>query len=242
MTKKQGNAKGVVLAIIASAIVIGGIAALYHFEQREKNRALAARIAALSPARGGPPETIEGLQAAISAYEDAIEQYVRDAAQTGTYWKILAVRLADKSMHKEALGALERAVQYNTEDATLYYLTGVSAVMVAKASLDPAVGPGTQQSGRDRYFTMAERAFRRSIELDSAYAKPRLDLGLLYMMELDRNAEAVPHLEQYMKLMPRSVDGMIALARSYYMTADYEKAVELYDRILVTTKDANIKA
>jgi tetratricopeptide (TPR) repeat protein len=89
---------------------------------------------------------------------------------------------------------------------------------------------------------MAERAFGRSIELDSAYAKPRYDLGLLLMIELDRSAEAVPHLERYLELMPRSVDGMFALARAYYITASYEEAVELYDRILVTSKDANQKA
>jgi tetratricopeptide (TPR) repeat protein len=145
-------------------------------------------------------------------------------------------------MHKDALDALEKALLYNTEDATVFYLTGVSAVLVAKASLDPKARPGVQQNDRDRYFSMAEQAFRRSIELDPAYAKPRYDLGLLLMMELDRSAEAVPHLERYVEHMPRTVDGMIALARAYYMTANYEKAVDLYDRIMVTTRDANIKA
>jgi tetratricopeptide (TPR) repeat protein len=239
---KQNNVKGAFLGILAVIIVVGGITALYQYEQRDKNRTLAKRIAELSSPRGGPPDTVEGLRAAIAAYEDAIEQYVRDAAQTGTYWKILAIRLTDKGMHREALDALERALQYNAEDATVFYLTGVSAVIVAKASVDPRARQGTQQSERDRYLAMAEQAFRRSIELDSAYAKPRLELGILYMIDLDRNAEAVPHLEKYMELMPRSVDGMFALARAYYMTENYEKAVELYDRILVTTKDAAKKA
>jgi tetratricopeptide (TPR) repeat protein len=237
---KKGNIKGVIVAILAAAIVIGGIVAFYRYEQRNKDRQLAARIAELSSPRGGPPDTIEGLRAAIAAYEDAIDRYVQAAVQTGTYWKILAIRLTDKGMHREALDALERALLYNTEDATIFYLTGVSAVMVAKASLDP--GPGTGQSERDRYFSMAERAFGRSIELDPAYAKPRYDLGLLLMMELDRSADALPHLERYVEMMPKTVDGMIALARAYYMTADYRKAVELYDRIIVTTKDASIKA
>ncbi|GHV89542.1 hypothetical protein AGMMS50268_00450 [Spirochaetia bacterium] len=238
---KKNNVKGALAAIFAVLVVIGGITALYRYEQRDKDRTLAKRISELSSPRGGPPETIEGLRAAIAAYEDAIERHVKDAAQVGTYWKILAIRLTDRGMHKDALDALEEALLYNAEDPTVFYLTGVSAIMVAKASPDPRPGPGQQQSDRDRYFTMAEQAFKRSIELDSAYAKPRYDLGLLYMMELDRTAEAVPHLERYMTLMPRSVDGMFALARSYYITEEYEKAIELYDRILVTTRDANQK-
>ncbi|GHV61563.1 hypothetical protein AGMMS49587_06020 [Spirochaetia bacterium] len=242
MSKKLENAKNLILIIIVAALIGAGITALYRYQQRDKDRLLAKRIAELSSPRSGIPDTIEGLREAIAAYEDAIDRYTQAAVKTGTYWKILSIRLADKSMHKEALDALEQALLYNTEDATVFYLTGVSAVMAAKASLDPAPKPGAQQNDRDRYFTMAEQAFKRSIELDSAYAKPRYELGLLYMMELDRSAEAVPQLERYLELLPRSVDGMSALARSYYLTADYRKAIDLYDRIIVTTKDANIKA
>ncbi|GHV14985.1 hypothetical protein FACS189491_11800 [Spirochaetia bacterium] len=242
MNKKLYNAQGIITLIIVAAAIVSGITAIYRYQQRDKDRVLAARIAELSSPRSGIPDTIEGLRAAIAAYEDAIERYTQAAVKAGTYWKILSIRLADKGMHKDALDALEQALLYNTEDPTVFYLTGVSAVMVAKASLDPEAGPGQQQNDRDRYFRMAEQAFRRSIELDPAYAKPRLDLGLLFMMELDRVNEAVPHLERYVELMPRTVDGMFALARAYYMTEDYSKAVELYDRILVTTKDEKIKA
>ncbi|GHU88727.1 hypothetical protein FACS189476_06350 [Spirochaetia bacterium] len=242
MNKKLDRATNVILVIIIAAVIITGTTAIYRYQKRDMDRVLAKRIAELSSPQSGIPNTIEGLREAIAAYEDAIDRYTEAAVKTGTYWKILSIRLADKSMHKEALDALEQALLYNTEDATVFYLTGVSAVMVAKASLDPQAKPGTQQNNRDRYFTMAEQAFRRSIELDSAYAKPRYELGLLYMMELDRSAEAVPHLERYLEILPRNVDGMIALARAYYLTTDYRKAVDIYDRIIVTTKDANIKA
>jgi tetratricopeptide (TPR) repeat protein len=223
------------IGLLVVLILGGGIIGVYRYEKRNTNAALAARMAELSP-KGGPPETIEGLRAAIAAYEDAVEAHVRDAAQTGTYWKILATRLADKGMHQDALEALEMVIRYNAEDPTVFYLTGVSAGIVAKSSLD-FPRPGEEASLRERYFGLSERAYLRALELDKDYAKPRYALGVLYSFELDRPEEAVPHLARYLELMPRDVDAMFVLARSYYMTGEYENAIDLYDRILVTTRD-----
>jgi tetratricopeptide (TPR) repeat protein len=224
------------IGLLVALVLGGGIMGVYFYEKRNTNAALAARMAELSP-KGGPPETIEGLRAAIAAYEDAVEAHVRDAAQTGTYWKILATRLADKGMHQDALEALEMSIRYNAEDPTIFYLSGVSAGIVAKSSLDFPQG-GEQASQREQYFGLSERAYLRALELDRDYAKPRYALGVLYSFELDRPEEAIPHLSRYLELMPRDVDGMFVLARAYYMTGQYEKAIDLYDRILVTTKDA----
>ena len=38
------------------------------------------------------------------------------------------------------------------------------------------------------------------------------------------------------------IDGMDILAQSYYLTRDFYKAVEMYDRIIERTKDAKTKA
>jgi tetratricopeptide (TPR) repeat protein len=217
--------------------VIAGMILGLYFAGRQKNRyELARRIAELSP-RGGIPVTIDGLRKAIAIYEEALEDHVRDAAQTGTYWKILAVRLADKGMHRDALDALDMSIRYNGEDPTIFYLTGVSAAIVAKNALGFSPSQMSFQAEQNHYFTMAERAYLRAIELDTEYAKPRYGLGILYTFELERPAEAVPHLERYLELMSRDADAMFALARAYYMIANYEKAVDLYDRIVVSTKD-----
>jgi tetratricopeptide (TPR) repeat protein len=229
--KQRGTVLGVVVLLLFAGVILG----VYLTERQKSRYELARRIAELSP-RGGIPPTIEGLRAAIAVYEGALEEHVRTAAQTGAYWKILAVRLADKGMHLDALDALEMSIRYNGEDPTLFYLTGVSAAIAAKNSL--GFSRGDAGAEEERYFAMAERAYLRAIELDGAYAKPRYGLGILYSFELDRPAEAVPQLEKYVELMARDVDGMFALARSYYMTGDYEKAIGLYDRILVTAKDA----
>ncbi|MDR3174825.1 MAG: tetratricopeptide repeat protein [Treponema sp.] len=232
--KQRGTILGIVVLLLFAGVILG----VYLVERQKSRYALARRIAELSP-RGGVPSTIEGLRAAIAVYEEAVEEHVQTAAQTGAYWKILAVRLADRGMHLDALDALEMSIRYNGEDPTLFYLTGVSAAFAAKNSL--GLSQGNVQAEEDRYFTMAERAYLRAIELDGAYAKPRYGLGILYCFELDRPAEAVPQLERYLELMSRDVDAMFALARSYYMTGNYEKAVDLYDRIMVSTKDTGKK-
>jgi tetratricopeptide (TPR) repeat protein len=226
--KQRGTVVGLLVVVLIAGVIFG----FYRFEKQRDRYGLASRIAELSP-RGGIPTTIEGLRAAIAIYEDAVEAHVRDAAQTGAYWKILAVRLADRGMHQDALDALEMTIRYNGEDPTPFYLTGVSAAIVAKNSLAAA--------DSERYFAMAERAYLRAIELDGTYAKPRYGLGILYTFELERPAEAIPQLEKYLELMSRDVDAMFALARAYYMTEDNVKAIDLYDRVIVSTKDANRK-
>jgi tetratricopeptide (TPR) repeat protein len=229
---KKGNVLGLAVVLVIAGVILG----VYLVERQKSRYELARRIAELSP-RGGIPVTIEGLRKAIAIYEEAVEEHVRDAAQTGAYWKILAVRLADKGMHRDALDALDMSIRYNGEDPTIFYLTGVSAAIVAKNALGFSPSQAGIGAEQDHYFAMAERAYMRAIELDDAYAKPRYGLGILYTFELERPAEAVPQLERYLELMSRDVDAMFALARAYYMIDNYEKAVDLYDRIVVSTKD-----
>jgi len=230
--------RDVIFGIFVILIIGGTLVGVYRYLQNNTRSDLAKRIAALSP-RGGPPETIEGLRQAIALYEEQIERNVKEGAQTGAYWKILAIRLADKGMHRDALDAFERALQYNPDDPTLFFLIGESASIVAAATLGFSGNSGTE---KERYIQLAESAYLRSIKLDAAYAKPLLGLGILYTFDLNRAQEAVPYLEHYVRLTPNDVKGMFVLARAYYMTENYDSAVELYDRIISRTKDPKIKA
>jgi len=106
---------------------------------------------------GAPPETIEGLKAAIATYENRIEQHVKDVAQVGIYWKILATRLMDRKMYGEALKAIEKAVEYYPEDASLQYMEGISAANLAKSIHNV---PGSDQIiQREQLFKLAEDAY-----------------------------------------------------------------------------------
>jgi tetratricopeptide (TPR) repeat protein len=232
------NVKDAVIGLLVVVIFGALIALVYHYEMNKGYRDLAKRIVGLS-SRGKSPETIDDLKKAIALYENQIELNVKTGAQTGVYWKILAIRLADKGMHKDALGAFERALYYKTDDPTLFYLTGESASMAAASTLN---FNSNSPEERERYLNLAESAYMRSIDLDPTYAKPRIGLGILYTFDMDRPSDALPHLERYLQIAPSDIRGMFVTARAYFMTENYERAIELYGRITARTKDSKVKA
>ena len=231
------KAKETILGIIVFAVLMTGVVLVFRSAFDKPNRELAKRIAELSP-HGGPPQTIDGLRQAIALYEAQIEQNIKEGAQTGIYWKILAVRLADRGMHRDALSALERALYYNAGDPTLLFLTGESASIVAANALQFSVSANSE---REHFYRLAESAYLRAIEQDATYAKPLLSLGILYTFDLNRPAESIPYLERYLNMMSNDVKVMFVLARAYYMTENYESSIALYDRILLRSKDPAVR-
>ena len=226
-----------ILGLLVVLVLGGAVLGVYRYEKNKGHKNLAQRIAELSP-RGGLPETIDDLKAAIAAYEAQIELNVKEGAQTGVYWKILAIRLADRGMHKDALDALERAQYYNAEDPVLFYLTGESASVAAASALGFS---GNSAAEKEHYISLAEAAYLRAIQLDITYPKPLLGLGILYTFDQNRPSEAIPHMERYMELVPNDIKGMFVSARAHYMTENYDRAIELYDRIIARTKDPKVK-
>ncbi|MDR0300822.1 MAG: tetratricopeptide repeat protein [Treponema sp.] len=230
--------KEIVLAILVIAGVSLLFYSLYQIDKRKTNKELARRIAELSP-KGGPPESIEGLRQAIALYEDQIERNVREGAQTGAYWKILAVRLSDKGLHNEALEALERAIYFTPEDASLFNLTGVSAGIVAKS----VVGfSASAEKEREHYYKLSENSYKRALELDVTYAKPMYGLAILYVFELDRPAEAITYLERYLSMNTSDFHAMFILARAHAVTGSYTQAIETYERIITRSKNKDLQA
>jgi len=227
--------------ILLGIVILCGLGLLisfvYRHETSSRNKALEKRILELSP-RGGPPETIDGLRQAIALYEDQIERNVREGAQTGVYWKILGIRLAEKGMHGDALEALERAIYFNSEDPIIFYLTGVSAANIAKS----IVGFSTNsEKERAHYFDLAENSYKRALELDVTYAKAMYGLAILYVFEFNRPQDGIVQLERYLQVRSSDIQAMFVLARAYYATEQYSQAVDLYDRIAARTKDQKIK-
>jgi tetratricopeptide (TPR) repeat protein len=225
--------KGKIITLLAVVLVI--VLAFFAVSQYQKNKArgeFAQRI--FSSGAGNSPATVEELKAAIASNEKKIERYVNDVAQTGIYWKILASRLQDRGLHGEALEALRNAAYYLPEDPSVHYNTGLSAAIMAKAS---HAFPGMENIEREEYFSLAEKAFLRAIELDGRYLNPRYGLGVLYVFELDRAEEAIPYLTRYLEISRNDVDTMFVLARAYFVVGDYKAALDLYDRIITLTRD-----
>lgn len=228
------------LRVLALVAILLGIAALGYGGYRfTRARATDLRISELT-SDGAPPESIEGLKEAIARYEGRIEEQTKTAAQAGIYWKLLATRYIDRKMYGEALDALKRAVEYFPEDSTLYYMTGLSASVMAKSALDFSRTGSTAE--RNRLFALAESSHKRAIALDPKNTRSLYALGVLYVFELDRAADAIPYLERYLLLESKDVDAMFILARAFYVTGKRDDAVNLYDRIIATTKDKNKKA
>jgi tetratricopeptide (TPR) repeat protein len=232
-SKVQDVLTGLVALILLAAVGYG----IYRWREDAGRTALARALAEASP-RGGTPETIEGLKTAIAAYEDELARYVEYASRTGVYWKLLGSRLQDKGLHGEALEAFEQALHYTPGDPATLYLTGLSAGHVAKSALDVG-GVGLNKA---HYYAVAESAYLRAIELDGSYAQPRYGLAVLYVFELGRPEEAIPHLERYLEMRRSDTDGMFVLAQAYYMAGRREEAVDCYDRIIGVTRDKDVKA
>jgi tetratricopeptide (TPR) repeat protein len=230
MKFKKEYAIGTVVLIVIALVVAG----LQWAKDNKVRNDLAGRIVSISPS-GGPPETIEGLRNAIAAYERQIDAHVRDAAQTAVYWKILAIRLQDRNLHNLVLDALERAIYYNPSDPLLYYMTGVSAGYIAKHYLE--FFSRDNDAERQRFYTLAESGYLRAIDIDGDYSKPRYGLSVLYVFELERSGDAIPHLERLLDLSARDTDAMFVLARAYYDTEAYQRAIDIYDRIMQIARE-----
>lgn len=231
--------KGLGKSIVILIIIAAGITGVFVYKKIAERNSLAARIAELSP-RGAPPQSIEDLRKAISLYEKKIDEHVKDAAQTGIYWKILGSRLMDsrpgqKPLYSEALKALQNAARYYPEDETIHYLIGVSAGSLARSEY---FSPAEQ----DEHYRLAEAAYLRAIDLQGRYTKALYGLGVLYTYNLGRAEEAIPYMELYVDINSRDTDGMFVLASARYLTGDFDGAVALYDRIIALTKDQNVKA
>ena len=224
-----------IATVITLLVLIGLAVTATRLYQRNRSRGeFAEYISSQSSGHWNTPDSVSELKAAIAANEKRIERHVQYSARNATYWKLLAVRLQQRGLHGEALEALESAIYYAPEDPFLHYYTGVSAGIMAKSF---HLFPGRDNAERNSYFNLAENSFLRAIELDGSYLRPRYSLGVLYVFELDRPEEAIPHLEKYLGISRNDVDTMFVLARAFFMLGRYQSALDLYDRIIVLTGD-----
>ncbi|MDR0383123.1 MAG: tetratricopeptide repeat protein [Spirochaetaceae bacterium] len=231
---------GGLIAFCVFALIVGGIAIIYRSEKDGERLKLAREIASYGPRKGVPRE-IEDLKRAIAAYEKLQEQHVRDAAQTGVYWKILSTRFQDKEMYFEAVDALEHAIRITPSDEMLHYLLGLNAAYAAKSAYDyrgEAAGGGVTR----RYLDLAEAAYLRSIELAPKYNQARFALAVLYIYELDRPEDGIEQLVAYMETRSGDADAMFMMARAFYMLGRFREAVDWYDRGIPLVKDNAKKA
>ncbi len=186
------------------------------------------------------PTTIEELEIAIEKYSERVADIQLANSQVGIWYKILGTRYLDTKMYGEALKCFQEALKYYPDNQNLYYYVGVCAGYMSHAALD--FGGSGSTEVKYNYLKLAEEAYKRAITIEDRYVRALYGLGVLYVFELDESDKAIPHLEKALSIDTKNIDAMFVLARAYYSTYEFDKAVQMYDKIINTTKSAETKA
>lgn len=186
------------------------------------------------------PTTIEELEIAIEKYSERVADIQLANSQVGIWYKILGTRYLDTKMYGEALKCFQEALKYYPDNQNLYYYVGVCAGYMSHAALD--FGGSGSTEVKYNYLKLAEEAYKRAITIEDRYVRALYGLGVLYVFELDESDKAIPHLEKVLSIDTKNIDAMFVLARAYYSTYEFDKAVQMYDKIINTTKSAETKA
>ena len=186
------------------------------------------------------PTSIEELRDAIEKYQNRVKDIQLAQTQTGIWYKILGTRYLDNRMYGEALKCFQAALQYHPTNQNLYYYVGICAGYMSHASLDfDATGNADKKMN---YLKLSESAYLRAIELEPRYTRALYALSVLYVYELDENEKAIPYLEKLLSIDTKNVDAMFVLARALYCTQEFDRAVDMYDKIISITKSSEKKA
>lgn len=186
------------------------------------------------------PTTVEELKDAIEKYQKRVADVQIAQSQIGIWYKILGTRYLDTKMYGEAMKCFESALQYYPNNQNLYYYVGICAGYMSHAALDfNAEGSSAKKKN---YLELAETSYLRAIEIEPRFSSALYALSILYVFELDESEKAIPYLEKLLTIETRHIDAMFVLARCYYSTYQFDKAVELYDKILSLTKSVEKRA
>ena len=179
------------------------------------------------------PTTKEELKEAIEKYDRRAIDLVTTQAQEGIWWKILGTRYLDEEMYGQAYECFQKAVSFYPDNANLYFYLAVCAGYIANSTIDwNADAQGTTQEIKLKYLRISEESYQRALSIDPKYYRAMYGIGVLYVFALEESDKAIPYLENFLAVQTKDSDGMFVLARAYYDTVQYEKAIEIYDRII----------
>lgn len=185
------------------------------------------------------PTTVEELKDAIKKYENRVADVQLAQAQIGIWYKILGTRYLDAKMYGEALKSFQTAIEYYPQNQNLYYYIGLCAGYMSHSALDYDATGSDQK--KYNYLKLSEAAYQEAIKIEPRYTRALYGLSVLYVFELNENEKAIPLLEKMLTIETRSTDAMFVLARAYYSTYEFDKAVAMYDKIIATSKSEDRK-
>jgi tetratricopeptide (TPR) repeat protein len=136
----------------------------------------------------------------------------------------------------QAIGILEKVSAAQALVALQFYdeaersLTSLQDAKIA--SVENALGL-VYQGKLDNY--RAERAFKRAIEIDPAWAAPHYNLALVYRNQ--KNDAAMDELAEAARLAPRSAEIATALGDEYFNREQWQKAAEAFRKAIAIRPD-----
>lgn len=178
------------------------------------------------------PTTQEELADAIKKYEKRVEDILAAQNQIGIWYKLLGIRYLDNHMYGEAMEAFQKSITYHPDNQNLFYYVGVCAGYLAKAQ-----AAQLHEGSRKDYIELAKKSYLRALELDNSYVRALYGLSVLYVFELDSPEKAIPLLEHLLTIDTSHIDALFLLARSQYVTGDFQQAADIYEKIQKTTKN-----
>ncbi|MCM1225018.1 MAG: hypothetical protein NC548_62260 [Lachnospiraceae bacterium] len=220
-------------------VVFACVAALFAFASCTKSNKTIIRMQHLEEGVSSPT-TIDELKDAIKKYEERVADIQLAQSQIGIWYKILATRYLDKKMYGEALKTFEKALEFYPQNQNLYYYVGLCAGYMSHAAMDFDADGNNEK--RMNYLRLSEEAYRHAIEIEPRYARALYGLSVLYVFELGEDEKAIPLLEKLLTIETKNIDAMFVLARAYYVTYEFDKAVAMYDQIISLTKSKERKA
>lgn len=187
----------------------------------------------------GNPVSIEEIEAAIKEFYTEAEEVSQKNSQVGMWYKVVGLKYLDKKMYGKALECFEEALKYYPDNANLYYYVGNCAGYLGNASLDfDATGSYEKM---ENYYALSEKSYLRALSIDDRYAYALYGIGVLYVYQLNQPEDAIAHLEKLLTIDTKNIDGMFVLANAYYLTQNYDKAADMFDTIIATTKSDKTK-
>ncbi|MBO4405069.1 MAG: tetratricopeptide repeat protein [Treponema sp.] len=181
------------------------------------------------------PTTKEELTEAISKFDRRAMDLALTDAQIGIWYKILGTRYLDEAMYGKALECFQKAVVTYPNNANLYYYIGICAGYMANTCLDyDAQGNADMEQIQKKlnYMRLSEEAYLRALSIDPKYYRAMYGIGVLYVFQLKEYEKAIPYLEKFLETQKRDTNAMFVLAGAYYSCMEFEKAIQLYDKII----------
>lgn len=176
-----------------------------------------------------PQERIEQLESLVAERRSEMDEALQAAARTAGALRQLALEYVRMEFYGPALDAFEEAIRIEPVNAGLLFWAGAVSAQLAQSQ--------GRVSERDRYLSMAERYYTRSIEIEPRQTSSLYGLAVLYHFEMERHVQALPVAERLVEVEPNHTQGLFLLARIQTTLGDVDNAVATYERILEVASD-----